>query len=523
MSAAEPALQRAISADGTPAAPPGAADGADGGDAAAMRRVLRNAVALVVAYALPRVLTLGAVVLAARTLGTARFGAYAAAGAAAVILSILSTAGMQPLLVREIARDRRAAPLLLRSANRIKTVLNVLMLASLWLAASRLFGLQGEALWAALLLGTGYAIGSYAENLAAYFQAVERMHVWTVANAAYGIVAGVTGVVLILLTRSLPWFCAAMVLGHVASVGWLYRTYRRDTRLFVEASPATVRTGRGLDVRALLYAAAPFAAAFLALTVYYKGDVLILSRLRPVAEAGVYVAAYKLVDVAQALVLAAIVATYPRLARAAVTRGHGERWTGTRLAELAVLLVAPAAGLAFLLREPIVGALYGAQYSGAAVPAAFLVPALVPLALNLLAGYVLAAADRMKLVAALYGGAAVIKLVAVAVAAARWGAPGAAAVMLGAEVLLCAGLQLALHRSAYAAAGRRALLPVLAVVAACAGAELLPGVPPGLRVALFITLVAAAYVRLDVLPATEREVLRAALRPAGVRTQEAPQ
>lgn len=481
--------------------------------AAAMRRVLGNAIALVVAYALPRVLTLAAVVLAARTLGTAGFGAYAAAGAAAVIMSIVSTAGMQPLLVREIARDRSAARRLLRSAHRIKTALNALMLLTLWLAAETVFGLEGVALWAAILLATGYAVGSYAENLAAYFQAVERMHVWTTANAAYGVVAGVAGAAAILLTQSLAWFCAAMVLGHIAALTWLYRTYAKDaSALHPAGAMPNARSARDLDVRALLTSAVPFAAAFLALTVFYKGDVLILSRLRSAAEAGVYVAAYKLVDVAQALALAGIVATYPRLARAAVTRGRGERWAATRLAELALLFVTPTAAVAFLLREPILVGLFGAEYVGSAASAAYFIPALVPLALNLLAGYVLAATDHMKLMGTLYGAAAIVKLAAGAAAASVWGAPGVAAVMLASELLLCVALQAALHRTAHAAAGRRALLPALAVAGACAATALVPGVSAGTRAVVFLVLVAAIYVRLDVLPAAEREVLRTVVR-----------
>ena len=79
-------------------------------DGAALRRVFANAAALVLAYALPRILTMGAVVLAARTLGTERFGAYGAAGAAAVIFSIQSTAGMQPLLEREMVKAGRQTP-----------------------------------------------------------------------------------------------------------------------------------------------------------------------------------------------------------------------------------------------------------------------------------------------------------------------------------------------------------------------------------------------------------------------------
>ncbi|MEX1184840.1 MAG: oligosaccharide flippase family protein [Gemmatimonadota bacterium] len=469
--------------------------------------MLFNAAALVMAYALPRVLTLGAVVLAARMLGAARFGAYGAAGAAAVIMSIVSTAGMQPLLVREMAREPRAAARLLRSAHLVKTLLNAVMLAALWLAAGPVFGLEGESLTAALLLGTGYAIGSYAENFAAWFQSVERMHVWTAANTAYGIVTGITGALLIWWTRSLAWFCAAMILGQLAAAAWLYFAYRR------ERPTAQPVAGSTVDVRALAAAVLPFASAFFALAVYYKADVLVLARVRPDADVGIYTAAYKLVDIAQALALAAILAAYPRLTRAARTRTQAERWAGTRLAELALLLMAPAAALAFTLREPIVGALYGAAYSGTAAPTGFLALALVPLSLNLLAGYILAAEDRMRLMASLYAGVGLVKLAGVALVAPHWGASGTAAVMLGSELFLCACFQAVLHRTAHAAAGRRTFLAVAAVGAAGALGSALPIASAPLRGLIVLIAVLAAYAALDVLPARERAALRSAVRP----------
>jgi O-antigen/teichoic acid export membrane protein len=485
-------------------------------ESAAVRRVLANALALVVAYALPRVLTIGAVVLAARVLGAARFGVYGAAGAAAVILSILSTAGMQPLLVRELARDPRAAPRLLRAAHWIKTGLNALMLVALYGLGSMVFGLSGEALWAAMLLGVGYAVGSYSENLAAYFQAVERMHVWTAANAAYGISAGLAGALLIWHTRSLPWFCGAIVLGHVAALLWLQLAFLRDRRVrtFAVSSSATLVPG----IAPLLRAALPFAGAFLAHTIFYKGDVLILSRLRSAVDVGHYTAAYKLVDIAQALALAAIIATYPRLARAAATRNADGRWAGTRLAELALILMAPAAGLAFVLRDHIISVLYGPGYTAAIAPAAFFALALVPLALNLLGGYILAATDRMKTMAALYGTAALLKLTAIALVAPRFDGAGAAAVMLCAELSLACAFLVVLQRTAAAGPGRRALLGVLSAAGACTVASLLPDPTGGvLRAVVLLGLCGAAYARLDVVPASERAVLRAALQPRARR------
>ena len=474
-------------------------------DGAALRRVATNAIALVLAYALPRILTMGAVVLAARTLGTERFGAYGAAGAAAVIFSILSTAGMQPLLVREMVKDRSVAPVLLRNAHWVKTVLNVVMIALIAITAESVFGLRGEAFWAAVMLTIGYAVGSYAENFAAYFQAIERMHVWTTANAAYGIVAGISGAILIVTTHSLAWFCGAMILGQVATVAWLYRAYRQDHVAHV----ALLRPG--LNTLSLLRSALPFAAAFLALTIYCKADVLMLSRVASASDAGLYTAAYKLVDIAQALMLAAIIATYPRLTRAALTRTGAGTWAAGRYAELAIALTAPAACLGFVWRHEIMAALYGSEYAGASLAAGLLALALIPLSLNLLAGYVVAASNRIAVMAPLYGAAALVKLTAVAIVAPRWGVTGVGAVMLGSEIVLCIAFQIALHNTARAAAGSRALVAVVAAGAVCGVVSVLP-VPAGVRGTLLIALIAVAYTLLRMLTPTERAAVASALR-----------
>src|SRR5690606_12756623 len=352
-------------------AQPGAAGAAV---AAGVRRVPHNAAALLLAYVLPRLFTLGSVVVAARVLGAADFGAYSTAAAFAVLLSIVATLGMTPLLVREIAQAPGRAPALLAAAHAVKTASNVLMLALLFVLARYVLAYPTPVVAASLLLGISYAVGAYVENLAAWFQAVERMHVWTQASAAFGLVTGGLGLLLVLWTRSLAWFCAAPGAGQLAALAWLL------ARLPAEAS----RGGRVEAVGALrlVRALAPFAAAFVALTVYYKVDVLLLARWRDAAEVGLYAAAYKFVDVAHALALVAAGAVYPRLSRAAVAAaaesggagsdartGRGGRAssslprTAARLSEWTLLATVPAAGVVFLLRAPLTVAIYGAAYA----------------------------------------------------------------------------------------------------------------------------------------------------------------
>ena len=177
-------------------------------DARTRRAVGRNAIALLFAYLLTRGFTVASVVVAARVLGTSEFGSYGTAAAYAVILSIVATLGMMPLLIREIARQPERAAGLLRAAHIVKTGSNIVMLVML-IALARWLGYETDVARASLLLGIGYALGSYAENLSAYYQAVERMHVWTQASAIFGFVSGVGGIAVVLATQDMVLFASS--------------------------------------------------------------------------------------------------------------------------------------------------------------------------------------------------------------------------------------------------------------------------------------------------------------------------
>ena len=481
-----------------------------------VRALLANVVALLLAYALPRLFTLGSLVVAARWLGAEGFGAYGTAAALAVILSVLCTLGMGPLLVREIAREPSKAARLLRGAHLVKSAAGVAMMVVL-LVVTRALGYPADVRGAAILLGVGYWLGSYGENLAAYFQGVERMRVCSEAGAAFGITSGAAGVALVLATRSPVAFAAAFTLGQAAALGW-----------YLLRVPADVRRGaaiRAPELERLVRDALPFAAAFVALTVHYKLDVLIVQRVGTPVDVGVYAAAYKFVDVFHALVLVAVGALFPRLSRAAAQRSSGGRWAATRATELVILVAVPVAALLWLLRAPLVAALFGPAYQASVSVLALLAPLLPALALDLHGGYVLGAAGRMATLGWMYMGSAVVKGVLVLVATSRWGPVGAAGAVLSAELLLGAVMLLVLRlvagsapsgRPALLAAGAAALVPVVVLALGTLGA--------GWSALTYGAAVAGLYTLGGALPGGERRALRGAFRMRGRRevTVEGP-
>ncbi|MCH7533950.1 MAG: oligosaccharide flippase family protein [Gemmatimonadetes bacterium] len=475
-------------------------------DARTRRAVGRNAIALLFAYLLTRGFTFASVVVAARVLGTSEFGSYGTAAAYAVILSIVATLGMMPLLIREIARQPERAAGLLRAAHIVKTGSNIVMLVML-IALARWLGYETDVARASLLLGIGYALGSYAENLSAYYQAVERMHVWTQASAIFGFVSGVGGIAVVLATQDMVLFCIFPALGWSAACVWLLARAPRDVRRGVPV--------RRADVVALLRALLPFAAAFVLIAVYYKIDVLLLARWQTPEHVGVYSAGYKFVDIFQALVVVASAAVYPRLSRMSQPQAGQPSPAGARSLELILLCAVPVAGLLYFLAGPFITALFGASYSDS-IPVLRTLALVLPfLAVTIHGGYLLAAAARMTAVAWLYLVALVVNVTLNALLIPFAAGQGAALAMVGSEALLAVGFLAVLRVLVRTGPRAPVLLAVLTVGGVGALLSVLPIFGSYGAAALFLVAVLFAYPLTGAFTARDAALLRDALWPRG--------
>jgi O-antigen/teichoic acid export membrane protein len=467
-----------------------------------LRPILLNGAALLGAYVLPRALTFGAALVAARTLGPAQFGVYGAAASCAMILSIFTTLGMLPLLVRELARAPERAGPLIAAATRVKLGGAVVMVGIALLVCPLVLSYSVQATLAVIILALGWTAWGLAENIGAWYQAREEMQVWFRANTLFGVVAGALGIAAVAITRNVLWFCAAFAGGQLAAFLWL-----RTRSPVVSADTADM-----LAVRRLVRETMPFASAFLLLTIFYKFDVILLQQLQTSTVAGIYAAGYKLVDVVHALAVVAAAAVYPRLARSfRDDRGHGA--AASRTLELFVLGGVPAAAAVFLLRDPLTSMFFGDAYATTSQVLAWLAPAMCVLVINILGGYLLSAAHRVDALAACYAGAFALKFLLVWWWAPFFGARGTAAAMLIAELALGGALLTVMWRARIASLSQRTIaLAAGAVLCAAAAALLLQSAP---LTAVFSCAVAmiAIYTFGGAVTGAERDAVVAALSP----------
>ncbi|MEE9276465.1 MAG: flippase [bacterium] len=309
-----------------------------------------------------RLLRIGVVIVLARLLEARGFGVYSFAFAFAEMFAVFTDAGLHPILVREIAKDRAAAPRLMGSALVLKAILTaVSWLAALVVATWTIPA--GEARWTALVasfsLFLSFRVASFRTVFDAPFEAGLEMGTPALYGTASEVFSAACLLAAVWMRWPLPALIGVQVAAHLPGAILLARTSRRRLRPVYGFAPALWRR--------LLVMALPVGAANLFLMAYTRSDILMLGWMRGEVSVGLYSAAYKLTGSLGIVPLALTTSLLPVLAAAF---GEGDRERVGRIYR-GVLSAAIAAGLPIavagsLLSTEIVALVYGPAYAPAA-------------------------------------------------------------------------------------------------------------------------------------------------------------
>lgn len=307
----------------------------------------RNTAALALGFFARTPILLVYFVLATRTLGVADYGVLAAISAVCAITGPLAAFGSTHLLIRHASQDSSTARVWLGSGLTV-SALGSLLVGGLVIAIAPVL-LPPETPFAALalLLAGELVLARIVEMCSAVFVASERMHLKTLIQI--GLPVARLGAALILLAGPWPVTLTSWALAGVAATGvWsvlgLVLAVRAVGRPSWSIAPYLREWRQGLL----------FAAGLGVLNVHNEADKIVLARIAGPEAAGVYAAAYRVLEVAYTPIRALLGAAFPRMFR------HG---------------AGGAAALGPLLRRLL---RYGIGYSLLAVPAVVLLAPLVP-------------------------------------------------------------------------------------------------------------------------------------------------
>ncbi len=365
----------------------------------------------------------------ARGLGAEGFGRWGWAYAFAGTLALCGELGLNSLLTREAARDRERAGAWLRAFAPLRW--GSILLVGLGTAGLALSLPDRARTLEVVLMAVFMAANTGLDYHTAVFTAFERMAEDARFRVTTRLLVSGAGIVAVALGAKLIAVLATVAVANVLAVGLGSLWRRKDGLSFgVGWEPGFVRVA--------LVAAVPTAAAWIAHSLYFYLDNLVLAVLGASdAAIGQYNAALKILDASQALPLIVVGGTYPVVAELAAS-GDPSRLAPffTRVARLCLVLGAPIAGVAAVFSPMVARLFYGAGYDSTGPALAVLALAAPPYFSNLVALQLLVAAGHPWAAAAFRLGSAALKVTILAIAYRWFGSFAAAVALLAADSML---------------------------------------------------------------------------------------
>ena len=254
------------------------------------RRIATNSFWLGLAFGGSKFFTIILNAVAGRVLGPAGFGLIGIASALAEVGKLISGAGLDYLVAREVASDPSRAPRLSHDVALVKLVNAAVVYVLLALVVATL-DYPRMLLPIVLIFGTALFIENLSDLLDAVFQGVQRMRVTTVAFMVSGFVVLATGVAALLSGLGLRAYAACFALGFVARFLVMFTAARRAKLIEISR--------RGIDpteTRRLVLASLPLLASTGLALIFHRMDLLMLGKLEATAQVGLYTAAIRVID-----------------------------------------------------------------------------------------------------------------------------------------------------------------------------------------------------------------------------------
>jgi len=324
-------------------------------DSAAFSPVLRqNTVYMLLAQVARLVVQASYFLLIARSLGPAQYGAFVAAAAAVAVAYPFVGNGSGNLMVKHVARDRHRLPECLGNAL-FMTLASGLLLSVVVVPACLLVLPPAIPMSVVLLVAASdLVVYRFVDVACLAFQSVDRLN-WTASLNVFASLirlGGIAAVVLLYRPTVTAWCVAYLV---TAAICALVATDLVMSRL---VRPAFSGLNR---IRGELREGFWLSTSLSAQTIYNDVDKTMLARLATLDAAGIYAAAYRLIDIAFLPVRSLLSAAYPSFFR------HGEHGIAGSISFARRLVPRPllysaAAAAGMILAAPLGPHILGAEY-----------------------------------------------------------------------------------------------------------------------------------------------------------------
>ncbi|MFA5859737.1 MAG: oligosaccharide flippase family protein [Elusimicrobiota bacterium] len=368
-------------------------------------------------------------ILIARFLGDERFGYFTYALALSSFFVTFTDLGTNTFAVKIISQSAEKANSVISDILSIKFVLSLLVLA-VFAVVAWLNVQTREYYLFILLICLALTISAFLDVYNSYYRGISKMYYETGLMIVWRLLLAVIGTVaLYVLNAGMYGLAVALVAGAV--IACIFAVVFTASKLGLRLIKPEFRNWYGIIVSAF-----PLGVIMILGAAYFKLNVVLLGWLRHATEVGWYGAAFRFVEGLMFMPSVFMAAVLPFIIKyfAGEQEKYSRAFTKSLLFMLSVAL--PMAVGMFLLSKQIILVFYGVKFVNAHIALQIMAGILFVFFMNELALYYLISANNEKLVVRNMLICAGVYLPSCFVMISLWGYLGAAAALLGAQIVL---------------------------------------------------------------------------------------
>jgi O-antigen/teichoic acid export membrane protein len=359
-----------------------------------LRRLFRNTSVLIAANALQPILSFYLVVTISRVLNVDGLGAYSTVFNYQAIFQIFAGFGLKNLLTRNVAQQHDTLGRYLRQGSLIALPFSLLSMLGL-IALTAVLDYGALVFWATIVVSLSLLAAALADVCEGVLAGVERLHIIGYSAVLENILRVVASLFFLLQGYGLLALAWVFVASKFVKAAFYYWYIHRCV------APIFVRTPRpeGLALWPLIRQARVFALTMMCVTIYWKIDVSILSKIAGMDAVGLYSAAYRFLMIMLVVVDSFVNSLFPVISNyyhAAGATGGNFDFACKKGLQLLLVLILPAALSLSLLAPQIIELIYGPKYAGAAPVLRILIWVVVPYAVSQIFAYALVASNNQR-------------------------------------------------------------------------------------------------------------------------------
>lgn len=352
-------------------------------------RLFKNTAALVLSKGIQPFLSLTLVLAIGRVLGVTVFGEYAFVFSYLTVFQILTSFGLKTLITREVARDSSSADKYLVNGPLIAIPLSFAGLLLMNIVI-HLLNYPSQVVLATSILSLSLIASTLSECFEGILIGFQRAGVvalaWTIENSLR------VGVSLLLvlhgwgLTALVSIFVITRFLNPFICLGFLLRYLpKRSFKVELTFCKQVLKTAR------------VFALILIFVTLYWKADVLMLSKMRGTTAVGYYSAAYKLVWFTMMIAQSFFTAFFPLLSELFKSSPVSFEKSCKKAIGYLLMLALPLAVAVTLLSPKLILLLYGDGFTESMKVLRILIWILIPYCVSEVFAHALLASDNQRI------------------------------------------------------------------------------------------------------------------------------